>query len=158
MDGVFTMSEIKRGCTKSLNLFCLCFNARNHHVPLLSSLSPSLCPHHPPPPLFSFNHPHTPHIPKPTTIITTPHTSLHQKEKKGKENYLEDEQDLNIPSTLMCCCWLKKEKKKASQHHRYHFLLSETIVPSFSPNKGMVLYCLSLHSFWGIKRCGPIIN
>ncbi|CAJ2665530.1 unnamed protein product [Trifolium pratense] len=65
------MSEIKKGCTKSLNLFCclLYFNARinhHHHVSLLLfSLSPSLCPHHPLP--FRSQPPHKPK----GTIITT---------------------------------------------------------------------------------------
>jgi hypothetical protein len=111
-----TMSEIKKGCTKSLNLFCclLYFNARinhHHHVSLLLfSLSPSLCPHHPLPAFRS----QPPHKPKGTIITTT-----HKQNKQG--------QDLT-PLSISETCTIASTIKKVSTiiictPHYHHFLL-----------------------------------
>jgi hypothetical protein len=111
-----TMSEIKKGCTKSLNLFCclLYFNARinhHHHVSLLLfSLSPSLCPHHPLP--FRSQPPHKPK----GTIITS---TTHKQKKQG-----QDLTSLSLSET----CIASTIKKVTSTiiictPHYHHFLL-----------------------------------
>ncbi|TKY50366.1 hypothetical protein E2542_SST27827 [Spatholobus suberectus] len=81
MDPLSTMSEIKRGCTKSLNLFCLCFNAR-----IIMSLCYVLYRHHCAHIIILFalglNHPTNLKPPSLLLLLLTPHESQPAPKRK----------------------------------------------------------------------------
>jgi len=148
------MSErlIKRERTqKSLNLFCLCFNARNHHVPLLSSLSPSLCPHH-----HHHHHHHSsflltpqpPLEPKPTTIIIITSSSSSHHHRHGTN---QAQQHLH-PTTLMCFCFssccLTSTKKKHTNKRKPTSSSLSAILLLLSTQETLLSLFLGNQAFW----------